>query len=78
MSEFGPGPGRSNSGSGEGEVVDFDRTVDVNKPGNKGAVERWLVQVEESMMDTLRAVTKQSNNDYAAKDRLKWCQEWPG
>merc|ERR1719424_2629712 len=32
--------------SAEGETVDFKMTVDVNKPGNKGAVERWLLEVE--------------------------------
>merc|ERR1719326_510925 len=30
--------------SAEGESVDFKSTVDVNKPGSKGAVERWLVE----------------------------------
>jgi len=64
--------------SAEGECVDFKTTVDVNKPGNKGAVERWLVEVEEVMMDTLRAVTKASNEAYATGDRTKWCTEWPG
>merc|ERR1719408_557287 len=64
--------------SAEGESVDFKRMVDVNKPGNKGAVERWLLEVEEVMMDTLRAVTKASNEAYANSDRPKWCCDWPG
>jgi dynein heavy chain len=66
--------------SAEGESVEFGdaRNVDVNKPDNKGAVERWLVEVETSMMDTLRAVTAKSNSAYAGADRLKWCCDWPG
>jgi dynein heavy chain len=62
----------------EGESVDFQTQVDVTKPGNAGAVERWLLEVEEVMMDTLRAVTKKSNDAYATADRTKWCCEWPG
>jgi dynein heavy chain len=64
--------------SAEGESVDFKSTVDVNMPGNKGAVERWLLQVEGAMMDTLRDVTKASNEAYAVSERPKWCCEWPG
>jgi len=64
--------------SAEGEIVDFQGVVDVNKPGNKGAVERWLVEVEETMMDSLRTITKASNDAYATSDRPKWCCEWGG
>ncbi|CAL1134249.1 unnamed protein product [Cladocopium goreaui] len=64
--------------SGEGETVDFTNKVDVMKPGNVGAVECWLVEVEESMMDILREVTDKSNKAYPSADRVKWCCEWPG
>jgi dynein heavy chain len=64
--------------SAEGESVDYKTPVDVNKPGNKGAVERWLVEVEENMMDSLRLVTKESNDAYAHAQREKWCCEWAG
>jgi dynein heavy chain len=64
--------------SAEGESVDLTNKVDVMKPGNVGAVERWLLEVEESMMDTLRDVTKKSNDAYATADRVKWVKEWPG
>jgi len=64
--------------SAEGECVDLDKQIDVECPGNKGAVEKWLLEVEESMMDTLRVVTRKSNEAYAVSDRVKWCCEWPG
>jgi len=64
--------------SAEGESVDFKTVVDVTTPGNAGAVERWLLEVETSMMDTLRDVTQKSNSAYATSDRPKWCCEWPG
>eukprot|EP00931_Biecheleriopsis_adriatica_P052316 TRINITY_DN3041_c0_g1_i3.p1 TRINITY_DN3041_c0_g1~~TRINITY_DN3041_c0_g1_i3.p1 ORF type:complete len:5045 (+),score=1273.98 TRINITY_DN3041_c0_g1_i3:2025-15137(+) len=64
--------------SGEGESVDFASQVDVTKPGNAGAVECWLVEVEESMMDVLREIAKKSNTIYPTSVRLKWCCEWPG
>lgn len=58
--------------SGEGETVDFTNKVDVTKPGNAGAVECWLVEVEEAMMDILREVTDKSNKAYPSADRVKW------
>eukprot|EP00442_Polarella_glacialis_P024664 CAMPEP_0115137118 /NCGR_PEP_ID=MMETSP0227-20121206/56805_1 /TAXON_ID=89957 /ORGANISM="Polarella glacialis, Strain CCMP 1383" /LENGTH=5027 /DNA_ID=CAMNT_0002544335 /DNA_START=143 /DNA_END=15226 /DNA_ORIENTATION=+ len=64
--------------SAEGESVDFKVPVDVTKPGNAGAVECWLVEVEEAMMNTLREVSKKSNDVYATSDRVKWCCEWAG
>ena len=57
--------------SGEGETVDFTSKVDVTKPGNAGAVECWLVEVEEAMMDILREVTDKSNKAYPSADRVK-------
>eukprot|EP00928_Gymnodinium_smaydae_P036017 TRINITY_DN25241_c1_g2_i2.p1 TRINITY_DN25241_c1_g2~~TRINITY_DN25241_c1_g2_i2.p1 ORF type:complete len:3507 (-),score=695.75 TRINITY_DN25241_c1_g2_i2:57-10475(-) len=64
--------------SAEGECVDFYKTVDVASKENLGAVEKWLVEVEEIMMDTLRAVAKKSNDAYPNSERTKWCCEWPG
>eukprot|EP00927_Polykrikos_kofoidii_P031997 TRINITY_DN2738_c0_g1_i1.p1 TRINITY_DN2738_c0_g1~~TRINITY_DN2738_c0_g1_i1.p1 ORF type:complete len:3358 (+),score=626.85 TRINITY_DN2738_c0_g1_i1:1049-10075(+) len=64
--------------SAEGELVQFSRTVNVNEGQNKGAVERWLVEVEVVMMDTLRDNTKRSNDAYVGANRPKWCCEWPG
>merc|ERR1719399_105036 len=64
--------------SAEGEEVEFKRPVDVNKPGNKGAVERWLVEVEDTMMDSLRIVIKESNENYQEIERHQWCLMWPG
>jgi dynein heavy chain len=64
--------------SAETESVNLTTHVDVNKPGNKGAVEKWLLELEELMMNTLRDVSKKSNDAYASSERHKWCCEWPG
>ena len=67
--------------SAETECVDLKVHIDVNKPGNKGAVERWLCEVETEMMNTLREIVKQSNNAYAAageSGRASWTKDWPG
>ena len=64
--------------SAEGEEVELKLPVDVNKPGNKGAVERWLVELEVSMMDSLRIISKESNDNYGELERHHWCLNWPG
>jgi hypothetical protein len=35
-------------------------------------------QVEETMMDSLRAIIKESNDNYAEIERHNWCLLWPG
>ena len=64
--------------SAEGEMVELSQSVDVEKPGNKGQVENWLVEVESSMMNTIKAKTNESIQDYEDTPRDKWCRQWPG
>lgn len=64
--------------SAEGEVVDFTRIVDVDSPENRGNVEKWLVEVEKTMIDSLTDVVSRSNKDYACKPRTSWCIDYPG
>eukprot|EP00392_Amoebophrya_sp_AT5.2_P008932 g8960.t1 len=64
--------------SAEGEEIELKNKIDTNKPGNRGAVERWLVELEESMMDTLRLVIAECNDNYAQIERHQWCLLWPG
>lgn len=41
-------------------------------------VEKWLQQVEDMMIQSLRHVIKDAVGDYIVKDRKKWVIDWPG
>ncbi|KAJ8963034.1 hypothetical protein NQ314_005606 [Rhamnusium bicolor] len=44
----------------------------------KGMVERWLVQVETIMIQSLKDITRDSVNNYPSVDRPTWILNWPG
>ena len=64
--------------SAEGECVILDEPVNVASGENKGAVEKWLKQLERGMQDTLRTVTSNSVKAYAIDKREDWVLKWPG
>ena len=41
-------------------------------------MEKWLIQVEEVMINSLKKVTEDAVNAYYQTPRGKWVQEWPG
>jgi len=41
-------------------------------------VEKWLLEVEETMVLSIRDVIRQSINAYAVTPRKQWVIEWPG
>jgi len=41
-------------------------------------VERWLLQVEEMMVDSVRKVLGESHQAYHDTARNMWVLEWPG
>jgi dynein heavy chain len=41
-------------------------------------VEKWLIQVEETMITSIRYVIKDATKDYVKTPRKKWVIEWPG
>ena len=41
-------------------------------------VEKWLLEVEEMMVVSVRAVIGQSYTAYVETSRRKWVLEWPG
>ena len=41
-------------------------------------VEKWLLQVQETMILSLQDVMKESVTAYEEKPRDKWVLEWPG
>jgi len=44
----------------------------------QGMVERWLLQVEEMMVDSVRKVLGESHAAYSETARNMWVLEWPG
>lgn len=41
-------------------------------------VEKWLLQVEDVMMSSLRKVIMDSNAAYSTTPRNQWVVDWPG
>lgn len=58
----------------EGEYVPYTRVIDPN--ASKGMVENWLLQVEEVMLKSVKAVVEQSFQDYQRTARDKWIVSW--
>lgn len=44
----------------------------------KGMVEKWLVQVESIMIQSLKDVTRESLKNYPMVTRPQWILNWPG
>ncbi|XP_037628190.1 dynein heavy chain 12, axonemal [Sebastes umbrosus] len=62
--------------SSEGERVELIQRISTSEA--KGAVEKWLVQVEEVMLGSVRDVIARSRVAYADTARSQWVKEWPG
>lgn len=41
-------------------------------------VEKWLLQVEEAMITSIRHIIKDATADYLKTLRKQWVLEWPG
>ena len=63
--------------SAEGEVVRMDRPVDAENPGNKGNVERWLLEIESVQWDSIRTLILESIEQYSTIPRKEWILKWP-
>uniref|UniRef100_A0A8B9MHC5 Dynein axonemal heavy chain 3 n=1 Tax=Accipiter nisus TaxID=211598 RepID=A0A8B9MHC5_9AVES len=62
--------------SSEKEIVPFiDKIYPVNA---KGMVEKWLLQVEEMMLASLRQVIQGGIRGYIKVPRKTWVLQWPG
>ncbi|KAG2482389.1 hypothetical protein HYH03_018685 [Edaphochlamys debaryana] len=60
----------------EKEAVPFKHPIDTNKA--RGAVERWLLEVEEAMFGSIHDVTGRGLEDYVTRPRHEWVLQWPG
>lgn len=62
--------------SKEGEKVKFTKIIDPVLA--KGNVEKWLVEVEDVMLKSVKEFHEQAMTDYSRKERGKWVIEWQG
>jgi dynein heavy chain len=62
--------------SSEGESVALSTLISTSDA--RGSVEKWLLQVEEVMIISVRHVFILANDDYTKKARKDWVKEWPG
>uniref|UniRef100_A0A3B3UAK3 Dynein axonemal heavy chain 12 n=1 Tax=Poecilia latipinna TaxID=48699 RepID=A0A3B3UAK3_9TELE len=63
--------------SSEGERVDLIQRISTSEA--KGAVEKWLIQVEDVMLRSVRDVIARSRlQAYPETPRDQWVTEWPG
>ncbi|CAG9766671.1 unnamed protein product [Ceutorhynchus assimilis] len=62
--------------SQESEKVNFRAQVNTKEAG--GSVEKWLVQVEEQMVISVRDQILKSYKSYFLMPRTQWVQRWPG
>ena len=61
--------------SPEKEEINFLKSIDVNEGEKKGNVERWLLEIEEMMRETLKEIMKSSLMD--KRKRGEWVLSWP-
>ncbi|RLN14640.1 hypothetical protein BBJ28_00024156, partial [Nothophytophthora sp. Chile5] len=63
--------------SAEGEVVPLRLPVGPESAKNKGNVEMWLLEVEQSQWDSVRDQTARSMAEYPLEQRETWMLKWP-
>ncbi len=62
--------------SSEKENVPFIGTIIPAKA--KGMVEKWLIQVQEMMLKSIKKIIGDAVEAYAQVERVQWVKQWPG
>ncbi|NXG35216.1 DYH7 protein, partial [Dromaius novaehollandiae] len=62
--------------SSEGERVELISSISTSEA--RGAVEKWLIQVEDIMLKSVHDVISKSRMAYPETERKSWVLEWPG
>ncbi|XP_041984652.1 dynein axonemal heavy chain 12 [Aricia agestis] len=60
----------------EDEQVEFLNIIDV--AAARGSVEKWLVQVEDQMLKSVKSETELSYYEYSNSNRVDWILSWEG
>uniref|UniRef100_A0A8C8DLQ1 Dynein axonemal heavy chain 12 n=1 Tax=Oryzias sinensis TaxID=183150 RepID=A0A8C8DLQ1_9TELE len=62
--------------SSEGERVELIQNISTSEAN--GAVEKWLLQLEDGMISSVRDIIDRSRVAYEKTTRNQWVKEWPG
>ncbi|XP_015752501.1 PREDICTED: dynein heavy chain 12, axonemal-like [Acropora digitifera] len=62
--------------SSEGEKVPLSETISTSEA--RGAVEKWLLQVQDVMLVSIRDIIERAIQAYASDERKVWVISWPG
>jgi hypothetical protein len=62
--------------SEEGEKVPLKTTFNPKAAG--GNVEKWFIEAEVIMRDTVKDVTKRAFDAHVTTSRIDWILQWPG
>ena len=62
--------------SEEGEKLSLKTTFNPKAAG--GNVEKWFIEAEAAMRETVKDITRKSFDAHAVSKRIDWVLQWPG
>ena len=74
--EFTPALDITHMKSSQNEVIELDTVISTTEA--KGQVEKWLLQLESTMMSSVRKIIIEGLESYPKFPRSQWVQNWPG